>query len=109
MLISIQDIKDDIVDMEGEVAFIQNFERPYLESDRAPYYLGHENGVLYWWERVVRLRDRSPVIVEEWTPDDVLALQQEEEDKIKISSPEESWHYFINDKLKPLKDIWLLE
>lgn len=109
MLVSIQDIKDEIVDIEEEVAFIENFERPFLESERAPYYLGHENGVLYNGERVVRLRDRAPVVADEDTPDDVLALQQVEEDKIKISSPEESRHYFINDKLKPLKDIWLLE
>lgn len=109
MLISIDGIKDQIVDIEEEIAYVKSFERPYLESEWAPYYLGHENGVLYDGERVVRLRDRAPVAKEDSAPDDVLALQESEEESIRISSPEESRHFFINDKLSPLKEIGLLE
>jgi len=110
MLISIQDIRDNIDETKEETAFIQNFEKPFLESDRAPYYLWHENGVLYDGERVVRLRNKANIPPENLNlPDEILAIQQQEEDLIKISSPEESRHFFINDKLSPLKDLGLIE
>ncbi len=110
MLVSIQDIRDQIEIEKDETNFIQNFERPYLDSERAPYYLWHENWVLYDGERVVRLREKRTIVDQDPTqPDQIRALQQQEDDLIKISSPEESRHYFINDKLSPLKDLGILE
>jgi len=65
---------------------------------------------LYDGERVVRLRNKANIPPENLNlPDEILAIQQQEEDLIKISSPEESRHFFINDKLSPLKDLGLIE
>gem|GEM_PF-2987906 len=36
---AIQEIEMEIEDAAEEIAFITNFERPYLESERAEYYL----------------------------------------------------------------------
>ena len=47
MEVAITEIQNDIDYTKNEIAFIKNFERPYLESERADYYLGHENGVIY--------------------------------------------------------------
>lgn len=105
---AIQEIEMEIEDAAEEIAFITNFERPYLESERAEYYLWHENWVIYEGEWVIRLRNRERIIPD--TQDDILALQgQEDNDVIVISSPQESWYYFIYDKLEPLKDLWFIE
>ncbi len=107
MEVAITEINDEIVNTKDEIAFISNFERPYLESEWADYYLWHENWVVYNGEWVIRLRNREKILAD--NEDDILSLQKKEEDMIVISSPEESWFYFIHDKLKPLKDLWLIE
>ncbi len=108
MLGSIELIQNESSLVEEEIQYVKNFEKPYLESEWAPYYIGHENGVLYDWERVVRLKSKKPLTKDESLPDEILS-RQSEDDVIKISSPEESRHYFINDKLTPLKDLWILQ
>ncbi len=108
MEVAITEIEKEIDSTKDEISFIKNFERPYLGSEWADYYLGHENGVIYEWEWVIRLRNRSK-FAQTWTPDDILSLQEKKEDVIVISSPEESWYYFIYDKLKPLKELWIIE
>lgn len=108
MVIAIQEIQEEIDDTKNEATFIKNFEIPYLASEWAKYYLWHENGQIYDWEWVVRLRNRDK-LSDDQLPNDILALQEKEEDVIIISSPEESRYYFIYDKLKPLKDLWLIE
>jgi len=107
MMSSIQWINTESALIKTETEYIKNFKRPFLESDWASYYIGHENWILYAWERVVRLRTKK-IVEEDALPDDILARQWAE-DEIKISSPEESRHFFINDKLTPLKDIWILK
>ncbi len=114
MVTNIAIIKENIVEVQDEINFTKYYEKPFLETDWAPFYLWHEHGTLYAWERVVRLKSRKPtqkVVVDEAasSPDDILSMQQEEDDFIKITSPQESRHYFINDKLTALKEIWLLE
>lgn len=114
MVKNIEIIRENIVEVENETDFIKYYEKPFLETERAPFYLWHEHGTLYPWERVVRLKSRTTVdgaILSDAdsTPDDILAMQEEDDDLIKITSPQESRHYFINDKLQPLKEMWLLE
>jgi len=107
MDVAIVEIRQEIKKTKDEIAFIKNFERPFLESERADYYLWHENGIIYDRERVIRLRNREKILND---GNDILSLQEEEiEDIIVISSPEESWYYFIEEKLKPLKDLGLIE
>ncbi len=108
MEVAIEEIQTEINDAAEEIAFIKNFERPFLDSEWAEYYLWHENGVVYDGERVIRLRNRERILAD--TQDDILSLQaKDDKDVIVISSPQESWYYFIYDKLEPLKDLWFIE
>lgn len=112
MKTNIEQIRDQIEETNQEIAFIQNFEKPFLESEWAPYYLWHENGQLYEWERVVRLRSRWPLDrIEDnssTVPDEIRAMQQDDVD-ISITTPQESRHYFIQDKLQPVQEWWLFD
>ena len=103
MEVAIQEIQEEITTTKDEIEFIKHYEVPFLDSEWADYYLGHENGVVYDGEWVVRLKNREKILAN--TQDDILTLQASEEDMIIISSPEESWYYFIYDKLKPLQDL----
>lgn len=107
MEVAITEIQDDIVETRDEINFIKNFENPYLYSERADYYLWHENWIVYDWEWVIRLRNRDKLL--DTLDNDILQMQRDEKDLVIISSPEESRYYFIEDKLKPLIDLWILE
>jgi len=100
MQTSITTIKDEIAVIEEETQYMDNFKIPYLESERAPYFLGHENGVLYEGEYVIRLRQKK--ILKDDTAQDI---QQRINDPVLISSPKESRHHFFADKLSELEMI----
>ena len=97
---SISIIKEEITEIEQETYYMNNFKIPYLESERAPYFLWHENGVLYDGEYVIRLRKQK--IIKNDTAKD---MQQRKNDPVLISSPKESRSYFFADKLEELKFI----
>lgn len=101
---SITQAKQDIVNIENEIAFMEKRYKNYLESDYASYFLGHENGQLYPGERLVTLEYRKPEVFEK-LPDVVV----EDDGTVQLHTPEESWQFFIQEKLKPLKHLWIVQ
>lgn len=77
---------------------MNKFYSNYLKSEYAAYFAGHENGILYAGERIVRLKHK--VLEEEVT----LPFSHERKEKIKLSTPQESRYYFIDQKLSFLKE-----
>lgn len=103
---SISTIRTEIESVEEETEYMENFRIPYLDSERASYFLWHENWVLYKWEYVVRLRQRKIIDNGVWYS--VAQIQQDLDDPVLISSPKESWLYFFEDKLSELDQLWFI-
>lgn len=55
---SIEQVRDNIVSMQHNNAYHQVFYLRYLNSEYAPYFYGHENGLLYENERAIRFTHR---------------------------------------------------
>ena len=89
---SIQQTKQQVASLNEHTAYLEIFYKNYLQSEYAPYFLGHENGTLYQGEYIVRLRHPTD-------KDEAILPEIEQKDSIKISTPQESWHYFIEKRL----------
>ena len=51
----IDKVQREIEEVEEKTNYTNNFQVKYLESEYAPYFAGHENGIIYDNEKVVRL------------------------------------------------------
>ena len=94
----IDKVQREIEEVEEKTNYTNNFQVKYLESEYAPYFAGHENGIIYDNEKVVRLSyqitkvDQS-VPRKKWWVD------------IMLSTPRESWNHFMKDKFPLLEDM----
>lgn len=95
-----EEVENTIRDLESKTDYMEKFYANYLKSDYAPYFAGHENGILYRWERVIRLKHQ----VEEDEADLPMRSDYDIREKVILSTPEESWNYFIDHKLSFLKE-----
>lgn len=100
---SIEQVRQDISEIEQQIAFKETFYMNYLDSEYAPYFLGHENGMVYDGERIIRFRTE----VED--PDEAVLPSIEEKESIYLSTPEEAWHHFIDQRLEELIELGILE
>lgn len=89
---SIVQTKEEVIDLEEHTAYLEKFYKPYLESEYAPYFLWHENGSLWQNEYIVRLRHTV-------VNNEAILPEIEQKDSILLSTPQDSWHYFIEKKL----------
>ncbi|USN54961.1 MAG: hypothetical protein H6765_11040 [Candidatus Peribacteria bacterium] len=96
-------VKQDIVDTKERTDYLTKFYSQYLQSEYASYFLGHENGMIYAGENIYKLKHQ----VEEPEVPVVPIIEQKE--SIKVSTPQESWNYFIDTKLYQLKRLGILQ
>ncbi len=104
---SILQEKQQIIDLQEEIDYMQKWYQEYLESDYASYFLWHENGQLYDGERLVYLEYWKPN-VENKEPSIVLVPTEEElAEQVNplIVSPEEAWALFIEEKLPVIRSF----
>lgn len=99
---SIEQSKQEVADLHEHTAYLEKFYKPYLEWEYAPYFLGHENGSLWQGEFIVRLRH---TVVD----NEAILPEIEKKSSILLSTPEQSWHYFIEQKLPFVYEWGLLE
>lgn len=87
---AISKVKYDIKMVEDEIAYSNNFLKPYLNSEYSDYFLAHKSNILLDWEFIVRFQ--SPI--------------EEEKDKTNnwktnmIETPQQSRQHFIKSKIK---------
>lgn len=103
--VSIQNVQQDIVEIQEEIAYMNNFYKNYLETEYASYFLWHENGKIYGNERIVRLTYPHMQQPQE----EELVTETEQQKAIYIASPQESRHYFFEKNLSWLRRLWILE
>ncbi len=60
ILISIDSIKYQITQLEKEISFLEQIEKPLLNSPYALEFIAHETNKLLPWERFVQLLDQAP-------------------------------------------------
>jgi len=82
---------------------IDNFYQNYLKGEYSSFFLGHENGQLYRSERIVRVKQRSLEDEETYLP------EVDKEIDLTELSPQESRARFIERRLTPLKDLWIIQ
>lgn len=92
---SITTVKQDIVAIQEEIAYTQNFYKNYLTTEYAPFFLGHENGQIYGRERILRLT--YPHLQEQPKPEPVSEKQLQRQ--MYIASPREARRYFLDTNL----------
>lgn len=56
---SIEEVRQKAIDQQQEIYRTQNFYLNYTSTEYAPYFLWHESGQLYAWERLLRLKRRG--------------------------------------------------
>ena len=91
--VQMEQVENTIQDLTQRTAYMNKFYSNYLQSEYAPYFAGHENGILYTRERIIRLKHK--IVEEEVT----LPFSREQKEKIILSTPQESRYYFIDQKL----------
>ena len=101
---SVQQVTTDIHDTTQETAFLEKYYKNYLLSDYSSYFLGHENGMIYDREQIVRFISKADAVIEAQALPDI-----ETKSTIILSSPSEAWHHFIKDKLEELIELGLIE
>lgn len=90
--------------LREEMAYKENFYKNYLEWEYAPYFLWHENAQLYENEQIIRLRERKPeTVTQEQLP------ERELDENLKDLTPQESRWVFIERRLSPLKELWIIQ
>lgn len=94
---SIEEVKETNNDVAQEIAYKNNFYKNYLQGEYAPFFLGHENGQLYKYERIVRIKQRSQEDEEALLPE----VQKKED--LATLTPQDSWLIFIERRLHALK------
>ena len=99
----IRQVESQIHELESRNNYLNNFYTKYLETEYAPYFAWHENGIIYEGEYVIKLKHRIE--------DDevILPVQDEKKEAIIISTPQSSWRYFIEEKLPFLIDRGLIK
>ena len=95
---SILQAQENYENLIEKTDYMEKFYNPYLDSEYAPYFLGHENGSLYRREYIVRLKHAVPDNEEPILP------EIEKKESILLSTPQQSWNYFIDQKLPFLKE-----
>jgi hypothetical protein len=60
ILLSIDNVKHQITQLDKEIAFLEHIERPFLNSPYALEFLAHESNKLLPRERFVQLLDEAP-------------------------------------------------
>ena len=99
---SIEQAKQDVAELNEHTAYLQKFYKPYLEWEYAPFFLWHENWSLRRGEYIIRLRH---TVVD----DEPILPEIEKKSSILLSTPEQSWHYFIEQKMPFVYEWGLLE
>jgi len=104
---SILQEKQQIINLQEEIDYMQRRYQEYLESDYASYFLWHENGQLYQGEQLVYLEYRKPDIEKK---DPSIALVPTDEELAKeanplVVPPEEAWALFIEQKLPVVRSV----
>ena len=94
---SIEEVKLTNENIQEEIAFKTNFYQNYLKGEYASYFLGHENGQLYRDERIIKIKQRLTPFEETTLP------EREEEDRVR--TPQESWQFFIANRLSELSSL----
>lgn len=100
---SIKEVDINNNTIRDEIDYKNNFYKYYLEGEYAPYFLGHENGQLYRWERIVRIKQRrlqDEMEAQTW---------KKKEENPSLRDPKRSRQHFIENKLKDLKILWIIE
>lgn len=100
---SIDEVKNNNESIRQEIAFKNNFYQNYLKGEYSSFFLGHENGQLYRSERIVRVKQRSLEDEETYLP------EVDKEIDLTELSPQESRARFIERRLTPLKDLWIIQ
>lgn len=101
--VSIESVKEDIVNIEEEIAFMDKFYTNYLQTEYATYFLWHENWQIYWNERIIRFANDKEE-TDFWT----YISQQEQPNEIYLATPRDSRNYFLESKLEELDNLWIL-
>ena len=83
-----ESIKIQNARVQEEIAYINNFQMKYLDSDHAKFFLSHENNILKDGETVVAFKG----IEKEISPEEI-AIQNQ-------PSPRDEWKEYIHEKLE---------
>lgn len=83
-----ESIKIQNARVQEEIAYINNFQMKYLDSNHAKFFLSHENNILKDWETVIAFKG----IEKEISPEEIAAQNQ--------PSPRDEWKEYIHEKLE---------
>jgi hypothetical protein len=89
IIASISDVRHNIHTMQENNAYIQNFYLTYLSSDFAPYFYGHENGLLYENEQAIRFTHRLQA------PQEKIIQPEPQETPLHLTTPQASREHFL--------------
>ena len=90
---SIAEVRQKARDQQEEIERTQKFYLNYTNTEYAAYFLWHESGQLYEWERLLRLKWRA-----ENEQDQIV---NQEEDSLTLS-PQDSWRFYLRTELDEL-------
>lgn len=81
--------------LQQQIAYLENFHKPYLQSEFAAYFLWHENNRIFAWEQIVE-------IVYTTVADENNALSETNQAQENIS-PSKQWDILIQEKLQQIE------
>ena len=84
-----------------ELSFAQNFLVQYERSDYAKYFLQHENNMLLRWEYIIKFEENTKKVLT-WDQSQAQASTSKPTttDANWITSPQDSWKKFLQEKTK---------
>ncbi len=86
---TITNVEIEIEKTEEEIAYTENFLKPYLDSEYADYFLAHKNNILFYWEYIIRFE----------SPKEIKPEEEKEENNNIINTPQKSRKHFIESKI----------
>lgn len=87
---NIEEVEQQQQRVEDQIAFVENFQLKYLDSDHAQYFLYHENTLLFPGEKIVAFEKKIPEIPIE-----------SQENSIKLS-PAQSRNKYLYQKIQTI-------
>lgn len=96
---SIEQVKENIATTQKKNIYLNSFYKPYLVSEYANYFYGHENGLLYDGEKNVHFKNRLPELTQAHTTPEQLPAQP-----LDVSTPQAAWNYFRRTKIAPARE-----
>lgn len=90
---SIEEVKQKAFDQQQEIYRTQNFYLNYTATEYAAYFLWHESGQLFAWERLLRLKTRA-----EDEEDSIISIDE----NTAWLTPQDAWKFFLKTRLEEL-------